>query len=168
VECANDWCKELAPIGKELKVVKPGSTNVVQLSKEGKIIGWDGNPLDNGHVDADWKGGLLPFPDYCLTVTPLPMETIVKEVKQRLEYEDRLIREMVEFQLVQDALAGLGFKSGDGSVLHIIKLMRQGEDNISAWFRADSHKKMLTCHLPSTASMPDAVYSPEQIYKLQV
>lgn len=167
MECANDWCKELAPIGKELKVVKPGSTNVVQLSKDGKIIGWDGNPLDNGHVDAEWKGGLLPFPDYCLTVTPLPMEALEKEVTQRLEYEDRLISEMVGVQLVQDALAGLGFKSGDGSVLYIIKLMRQGNDNISSWFRADSHKKMLTCHLPSTASMPDAVYSPEQIYKLQ-
>ena len=143
----------------------PTGTNVVSLSKDGKIIGWDGQPLANGHVDADWKGGLLPFPDYCLTVSPPPMATLEADVQRRLEYEDRMVREMVEVQCVQEALSRLGLKISEDNPFHVIRLARKGSDTVAAWFRGDSHKKMLTCHLPSTASMPEAFYSPEQIYK---
>ena len=161
----NDWCKELLPFGNKLGVVKPGGTNIVPLSKNGEILGLDGNALTNGHVNAEWKGGLLPFSDYCLTVSPPPIETVEAMVKERLEYEEKLINDMVGVPYVQDVMRKLGYSGGDGSQLHVIKLAKQGIENITAWFDADSHERMLTNHLPSTASMPDAVYAPDQIYK---
>ena len=85
--------------------------------------------------------------------------------KQRREYEDGLIQEMLQSPRVKETLAELGFVESTDGEPHAIKCMRQGAANIAAWFENDSHEKRLTLNLPATASMPDAFYSPDEIYK---
>lgn len=140
---------------------------MLSLSQDGSVIGLDGQPLPLGHVDADWKGGLLPFPDYCMAVVPQPVDKVEEMLKQRREYEDSLLREMVVSPGVKEALAEMGVQEGAYAELCAVKCMRRGADTIAAWFRDDCHKKMLTCYLPATASMPEAVYSPDEIYRVK-
>jgi hypothetical protein len=163
----NSWCGEFVSISKELKLEKPSGVTVLTLSEGGKVIGLDGQPLANGHVDASWKGGLLPFPEYCLAVLPVPMDRLEEMLMQRRAYEDTMIQDMLQTPCVKEALAAHGQAGGGDGYSHlcVFKLVKQGVNNIAAWFRDDSHKKMLTCYLPSTASMQEAVYSPDQIYK---
>ena len=167
MERVHGWCEEFGTIARELKIEKPAGFNLLSLSQDGKIIGLDGHPMPNGHVDAFWKGGLLPFPDNCLSVTLSPIEEI-RELSQRYHnVQDAFLQAMILSPGVKDTMAALGAKDRDLSDLEAVKCMRRGAANIAGWFRDDCHRKMLTCFLPPTASMPDAVYSPNEIYKLK-
>ncbi len=158
------WCAEFAPI-KGLTIDKPDVPNILTLSQNGKVLGLDGQPLVNGHVDANWKGGLLPFPDNCMSIVPLKMEELITMAEQRRCYEEGLLREMIQSPEIKAALSDQGVTHDDVFQLHTVKLMRKGAETVAAWFRDDCHVKMLTRYLPATASMPDAIYSPSEIYK---
>jgi hypothetical protein len=122
------------------------------LSMDGEVIGVDGKPLKKGHVDDEWHEGILPFPGCCLTVTPLPMETLKRDCDARNALDDMMIDKMLgELGLTRECAA--------------FKLMDAGNANVKAMFARDSHREMLTHKLPSTASMKSAVYNPLEIYK---
>lgn len=161
------WCKEFESFASELRMAKPEGMGLLSLSEDGKIIGLDGHPLEKGHVDADCVEGLLPFPDYCLAVKPLPMETLVTKSQEYSSIQDGMLQAMVLNPVIADALAALGQKEVMASELYAVKCMRQGVENIAAWLRDDSHINKRTCYLPATASMPDAVYTPNEIYKVK-
>ena len=165
VEQVHAWCKEFESIARELRMVKPGKVELLLLSEDGKIIGLDGQALDKGHVDADSVEGLLPFPDYCMSVQPVAMDKLEEMSKQYRDIQDGMLQAMILSPEVKEALAISGHKGEVASELHAVKCMQRGVQNISEWLKEDSHVKMLTCYLPATASMPDAVYSPDEIYK---
>jgi hypothetical protein len=121
------------------------------LSMEGEVIGVDGMPLKWGHVDDEWYEGLLPFPGSCLTVTPLPIETLKRDCDARNALDDMMIDNM---------LTGLGLTRECAA----IKLLDDGNASVKAMFAMDSHRKMLTHKLPPTGSMPNASYNPHDIY----
>lgn len=146
-------------------MTKPGKLDLLTLSPEGKIIGLDGQPLDKGHVDADRVDGLLPFPDYCMLVQPLGMDRLREMSEQYYGIQDGMLQAMILSPEVKEILATLGHTGEVASELYAVKFMHRGVRNISDWLKEDSHVKRLTCYLPATASMPDAVYSPEEIYK---
>lgn len=161
------WCNEFESIARELRMEKPGKLGLLSLSEDGKIIGLNGRPLERGHVDADCEDGLLPFPDCCMSVKPLPMETLAKMSKEYSDFQDGMLQAMVLSPGIAEALAALVRKDVIVSDLHAVKCMRRGVENIASWLKDDSHTKMQTCYLPATASMPEAIYSPDEIYKVK-
>lgn len=164
VQKTHEWCEEFGTVAKELKMEKPMGINVVSLSQDGKTIGLDGQELPKGHLDPYWKGGLLPFPVNCMSVVPLPLDEIKAMAGQYREIQDGFLQAMFLSPGVKEALAAIGMTGASVSDLKAVRCMRKGAATITAWLGDDCHKKMLTCYLPPTASMPDAVYMPEKIY----
>jgi hypothetical protein len=156
------WIKEfLEPIGSELGFESVGGgVNVLSLSKDGRVIGMNGQPLPNGYLDEEWTDGLIPFPEFCLSVNPLPLAELRQNVAARLEVEQMLIDEMLGTPIVADKLGA----AGSGGELAAIRSMRRGKGKIEAILRDDSHVKMATNFLSPTASLRTAVYSPDVIY----
>ena len=155
------WIKEcLEPIGASFGIESVSGVNVLSLSKEGRVIGRNGQPLPNGFLDEEWVDGLIPFPEFCLSVVPRPLVELRQNVAARLEAEQTLIDEMLGAPVVMEKLSEAG-SDGEPAAL---KCMRRGRINIEAWLRDDSHVKMTTNFLSPTASLPTAVYSPENIY----
>ena len=150
----------MEPIGASLVIEPVSGVNVLTLSKEGKVIGRDGHPLSNGYLDDGWVDGLIPFPENCLSVVPMPLDEIRLYVTARLEEDQKLIDEMLETPIIKEKLAEVGIDGEPAA----IKVMRIGKTNIETWLRNDSHVKMATNFLPPTASLLTAVYSPEKIY----
>ncbi len=129
---------------------------VLVLSDEGKITGMDGTPISKGHVDDDYTSdveGILPFPSQCLAVTPLPLA----ELKRNKES-----RSSLDSDLIKDMLSKVGLSASEPSTM---VFWRNAQANVNGYFAGDSFKKRWTCFFPPTASMPDAVYSPEVIYQ---
>ena len=93
------------------------------------------------------------------------MDKLEEMSKQYRDIQDGMLQAMILSPEVKEALAALGHKGEVASELHAVKCMQRGVHNISEWLKEDSHIKMLTFYLPATASMPDAVYSPDEIYK---
>ena len=153
------WIKEfLEPIGSELGFESVGGgVNVLSLSKDGRVIGMNGQPLPNGYLDEEWTDGLIPFPEFCLSVNPLPLAELRQNVAARLEVEQTLIDEMLRTPVIAEKL-----EMGGG--LAAIRCMRMGKGKIEAMLRDDSHVKMATNFLSPTASLRTAVYSPDVIY----
>jgi hypothetical protein len=167
VEQIHTWCEEFKPIATELRMEKPKKLSLLSLSEEGKIIGLDGHPLEKGHVDAECEEGLLPFPEYCMSVQPQPMDSLREMSKQYTDIQDGMLQAMVLSPGIAETLAAMLKTEVTVSELYAVKGMRKGVENIASWLKDDSHTKMQTCFLPATASMPDAIYSPHEIYKVK-
>ncbi len=148
---AIEWSKEFKDLCDASGA--PPDVRVLVLSADGKITGVDGAPMSLGHFDDAYTKGILPFPAAGINVKPLPLEELRLNRDARCRMDD---------DLVNDMLAKLGLGDTDSPA---IKAWRNGQVNISGVFAKDSYKKKLTCYLPSTASMPEAVYSPDVIYQ---
>ena len=148
-----EWCKEFnAHFNASFPF--PEDVRIHTLSMDGEVIGVDGRPLKRGHVDDEWREGLLPFPGCCLTVAPLPIETLKRDCDARNALDDLMIDKMLE-------------ELGLSRECNAIELMENGNANVKSLFARDSHRKMLTQKLPPTASMRNAIYNPQEIYKAQ-
>jgi hypothetical protein len=165
VTAVNGWIKEfLEPLGATFNVSPPTGLNVLTLSKDGRAVGLDGQPLSNGHLDEGWKDGLIPFPDSCLALPLVPLDELRESVCARLQLEQRMIDEMVEDPAVKTKLAEIGWGADAGELI-AIKCMRRGKVHVAECFSGDCHQKMATGILPPTASMLKAVYSPDKLYR---
>ncbi len=163
---AKEWCKEFseASRGDARNASAIPSANVLTLSHDGGVIGLDGRPLKMGHVDAEWRAGLLPFPSSCLLLQPLPLEELQSRVAARRQREGAAIDAMLSDANVKESLGKMSKSASKDSKPAAIRLMEYGFVNMDAVFAGDSHKKMATCFLPATASMPQAIYAPDKIY----
>jgi hypothetical protein len=165
-----EWCKEFKPVseasrGDARNAGTIPSANVLTLSHDGSVIGLDGRPLKMGHVDAEWRAGILPFPSSCLLIQPLPLDELRSRVAARRQRERAAIDAMLSDAGVKESLGKMSKSSSKDSKPYAIKLMEYGFVSVNAMFAGDSHKKMTTCFLPATASMPQAIYSPDKIYR---
>jgi hypothetical protein len=161
----NGWIKEfLEPIGTSFGVPLPTGLNVLPLSKDGRLVGLDGHPLANGHLDEGCKQGLLSFPESCLSAPLTPLDELRASVQARLALDQRMIDGMLEDPAVKAKLAEAGWGADAGEPI-AIKCMHRGRARVAECFAGDCHLKMATCILPPTASMLKAVYSPDKLYR---
>ena len=95
---------------------------------------------------------------------PLPFPDIYSS----LQTDEKLLGELVaarldkENALIRDMLMSL-FGSEDDT--NTITVMLRGRRNALRRMQEDSHQAKLTSILPPTASMPSALYAPEQLFK---
>ena len=138
----------------------PNNCKLLTVNSEGQLIGRDGQPTPGGHLalpEASLSDGdsrpPFPFPEACCQLCPNEAEL------QRLT-DDRRAKEE---RRLQDMLQSL-FNSADDT--KTVSVMRTGKHNALRRLREDSHQARLTVVFPPTASMPGAVYAPEQLFKV--
>ncbi len=126
---------------------------LIALDKNGRMKGPDGMSLPFGHFDPSALRGLLPFDIELTKMSPIPFEEAQAIVERQIKKEDACIGDM---------LADCGIVPADCPAL---QCMLNARRRVAWILRNDTHLKMLTAILPPTASMPEAVFSPKELYK---
>jgi len=126
---------------------------LIPLDKSGRMKGPDERPLAWGHFDPSALRGLLPFDAELTGLKLTPPDEASATVDAQMRKEAALIDAM---------LAACGIKPED---CRAYQCMLNARQRVAWIFKHDSHLKMLTSILPPTASMTDAVFTPEELYK---
>ena len=155
----NDHYETLGRIpGLKHRLSLPTNCRLLTINQEGKMIAPNGQPSSLGHFalpepsPANQNRQPLPFPD----------------IYSSLQTDEKLLGELVaarldkENALIRDMLMSL-FGSEDDT--NTITVMLRGRRNALRRMQEDSHQAKLTSILPPTASMPSALYEPEQLFK---
>ena len=145
------------PLGDEARIDFPANCKLATLDDSGRMLGLDGRPSPLGHLEFSLAGKavpLIPFPDTCRQLQPLPPDQLSTLVSVRICHEETLIEEML----------AMCFPSGSSGEPKALQAMRLGRSNMLVRMMDDSHLFQRTYVLPPTASLPDAVYDPEAVF----
>ena len=134
-------------------VVIPKPVKLVTLDKNGYMKGVDLMPLTRGHFDPSAPKGLLPFDQEMADFKLRPAEDIQAAVQKQLAKEAGQTTAM---------LLALNIKHEDSPA---VQCMLNARRRVAWIYQNDSHLETLTKDLPPTASMPEAAFSPAEIYK---
>jgi hypothetical protein len=151
-------CVAVKSQARHAKVDPPSDMLIHTLSRSGCIVGPDGNDLKLGVMDSQLAKGVVPFPDYCTSIKPLPQAEIESMVDKVKRSEDELLTGML--------VKCMGVRYDAGSEPYPIKLYRAATEEALARMRSDSHEQNKTSIYPPTASMLEAVLSPQEAYRL--
>ena len=134
-------------------VVIPKPVKLIPLDKNGYMKGIDLTPLTRGHFDQSAMKGILPFDVEMSEYRLQSPEDMQAAIDRQLDKETRQIAVMLEAVKIRPEESPA------------VQCMLNARRRVGWIHQNDSHIKMLTKDLPPTASMPDAVFSPGEIYK---
>lgn len=141
-------------LGEAARVDFPQDCKLAALDESGRMLGLDGRPSTLGHYEFSLAGKpvpLIPFPEACCSLQPLPIADLAALVTARVGAEEALIN---------DLSAALP----PGIQPKAVQRMLQGRAYTLALLNGDSHLSNRTLCLPPTASLPEAVYDPEVVF----
>ena len=150
---AEDVCLAFRELGTTFGISFPSDIKQVSITSDGYMLGINGQRLSAGQFDPLAPKGLIPFPSACCDIKPLSSDAIWALVRAQYDREDDRIKSMIE---------ECGFQDEESAT--VVAMMRRAEDRIIKIMKQDSHVLRLTHILPPTSSMPDAVYSPEELF----
>ena len=145
-----DLAVAFKPLGDEARCDFPDNCKPLKIDDDGYGLGLDGRPSSLGHLQYSLAGKAvppIPFPPACAGLDPLPPDAIATLAGQRMALEEARV-----LSLSKDEPRAIG-------------ALRRGASNVRAMLSEDSHLKNLTHALPPTASMPEAVFDPEVVFK---
>jgi hypothetical protein len=150
-----DLCNTFRELPSGGGAVFPDDVRPVEVSPAGKMINpATKQPLSFGVFEAQQRQPLLPFPDKCCDLEPLPPQALFDLARARHFKEHGCIASM---------FAALGVDLAVGASPALYGMM-QANAVLNRIFHDDSHALRLTAALPPTASMRSAVYAPEALY----